>query len=158
MRYFEEETLSLSQLGKHKCALIDRFHDHLHQNEFRITNEFTDFMPFVMLCKFEPEIGRSPDILFIGDSSSQRELFGPEWADNVLVTRQTPDPELEARSSYAYQSADDYGYALHESEGIVKTLDGPQLANFVRYITTVEVANGAKLFCVAGVLQHLQKQ
>ena len=158
MMYFDEHEADISRMDRSRFHLITSLHDRLHSEKFRMPSDFDRYIPSIMLCKYEETPLFAPDILNIGNNSIQRDIFGNPWADRILEQRKTPDIKMESRSAQAYEQASKEGFTLHLSEGIVMTDYGPRLTAYARYITAVEMPNGAKLYCVAGVLQDLQIQ
>lgn len=51
------------------------------------------------------EAGRSPPIIGVGPDSFVAKCFGSSWAQSVIFSEATPDPELEALASGGYHVA-----------------------------------------------------
>lgn len=74
----------------------------LHNNDKVFQDEI---MPLITLCEYTPKLERSPKILLIGAQSSQRDLFGDDWAENEKTLARTPFDALELASTEGYQQA-----------------------------------------------------
>ncbi|MEM7067916.1 MAG: hypothetical protein AAF478_03455 [Pseudomonadota bacterium] len=150
---FTEEAVDISRLDRSKFDLITRFYDEMRSEDFAMPNAIDRFIPWLMFCSYSNHLEYAPRILRIGSESSQRPVFGEDWANKIISREKTPDIKMEKRSAEAYEQAAEEGFSAHSSEGIVMTDFGLKHIAFKRLIVAPQLPNGAKLFCVAGVLE-----
>jgi hypothetical protein len=120
------------------------------------------FLPFLSLCSDKMPIHAPPPIFYVGSESSQRLLFGDDWASpaTTAVALTTPDRELELASTDGYRSAllgkPYYGYARTSVTIDSKVID----IAFERLIVAVRPSSQSSYrFCAYfGVIQDYQRK
>ena len=150
--YLDTQHQSIEALDRSRFEIITSHYDYFRKSNGFITSEFKEHFPHLMICKFEEKPINSPAILLVGSQSCQRDVFGHEWANDVVSIRKTPDIKLETISALAYEQAAIEGHACDLCEGVLATTNGPEVVTFMRYISTIKTHQGFPLFSVAGLI------
>ncbi|GGB44431.1 hypothetical protein GCM10011316_15550 [Roseibium aquae] len=138
--------------------LLSAFYESMMSSANLVTDKLREHMPYLSLCSDKLVGCGPPPIFYVGRRSSQRRLFGDEWAQQLGQALTTPDPDLEFASADGYRAAlagkPYYGYArttLHFESGPVDIA-------FERLIMTLKpTPNSNRRFCAYfGVIQDLQ--
>lgn len=139
---------------------LSAFYESMMSSSGLVTENLREHMPYLSLCSDKLEGIGPPPIFYVGRRSSQRSLFGDEWAMQQGQELRTPDPDLEYASAEGYRAALSgrpyYGYArtaLHLEGGTIEIA-------FERLIMTLRPsAQSDRRFCAYfGVIQDLQQQ
>lgn len=129
-----------------------------------INDALRPYVHLLSLCSDRVTEFAPPPIFYVGKDSSQRVLFGEDWAKPILPVPQmglrTPDPDLEQASADGYRAALSgnpyYGYAR-----TLVTVDGEQSEiAFERLIVAFRPSEEADYSICAyfGVIQDLQRK
>ncbi|WP_196223170.1 hypothetical protein [Roseibium sp. RKSG952] len=138
---------------------LSLFYENMMSSSGIVTEKMRDFMPYLSLCSDKLENCGPPPIFYVGRRSSQRLLFGDDWAHQQGEALRTPDPELEFASADGYRAAlagkPYYGYArttLHFQGASVDIA-------FERLILTLKPSpHSNRRFCTYfGVIQDLHR-
>ena len=94
---------------------LSAFYDSMMSSSGLVSEKLREHMPYLSLCSDKLDGFGPPPIFYVGRRSSQRTLFGEDWAMQQGEELRTPDPDLERASAEAYKSALEgnpyYGYA-----------------------------------------------
>lgn len=139
--------------------LLSAFYDSMMSSCGLVSEKLREHMPYLSLCS-DKLVGKSPPpIFYVGRRSSQRMLFGDDWAQQEGEELRTPDRDLEEASAQAYQSALNnypyYGYARTSVDIGEATVD----IAFERLIIALRPSpTSERRFCAYfGVIQDLQR-
>lgn len=119
-------------------------------------DELKALFPYMSLCSTICEANKSPEILVVGNQSSQTKAYSTEWSQNADTMRSTPYSELEQLSAGGYLDA--LQNKAHHS--IVDFNDQGTHLVFERLITPLKLKPGTKIDYLgyAGVIlgHHVQ--
>ncbi|MBD8889959.1 hypothetical protein IG616_00230 [Labrenzia suaedae] len=138
---------------------LSAFYESMMSSSGLVSEKLREHMPYLSLCSDKIDNLTPPPIFYVGRRSSQRILFGEEWAMQHDEELRTPDPELEHASAEAYRYALEeqpyYGYARTRLNVGGKILD----IAFERLIVALRpTPNSDRRFCAYfGVIQDLQQ-
>lgn len=139
---------------------LTAFYESMMATSGLVSEKLREHMPYLSLCSDKLEGNGPPPIFYVGRRSSQRVLFGEDWATQNSVELRTPDEDLEAASAYAYKLAlterPYYGYARTSV-----MLDGNLVdVAYERLIISLRPSpTSDRHFCAYfGVIQDLQKR
>lgn len=139
---------------------LSAFYESMMSASGLVTEKLREHMPYLSLCSDKLEGIGPPPIFYVGRRSSQRSLFGEDWAMQQGDELRTPDPELESASAEGYRTAllgrPYYGYARTAVHLEGTTMD----IAFERLILTIRPSESSdRRFCAYfGVIQDLQQQ
>ncbi|WP_417689689.1 hypothetical protein [Roseibium sp.] len=138
---------------------LSAFYESMMSSSGLVSEKLREHMPYLSLCSDKLDGLSPPPIFYVGRRSSQRALFGEDWAMQQGEELRTPDPELEHASAQAYCAALEerpyYGYArtsVHIGGSVVDIA-------FERLIIALRPSpQSERRFCAYfGVIQDLQK-
>jgi len=139
--------------------LLSAFYESMMSSSGLVSEKLREHMPYLSLCSDKLVGNGPPPIFYVGRRSSQRHLFGDEWAQQKGQELTTPDPDLEFASADGYRAALSgrpyYGYARTTLYFEHSTID----IAFERLILTLRPSpNSDRRFCAYfGVIQDLQE-
>ncbi|MBD8875667.1 hypothetical protein IG617_05120 [Labrenzia polysiphoniae] len=138
---------------------LSAFYESMMSSSGLVSEKLREHMPYLSLCSDKLEGIGPPPIFYVGRRSSQRHLFGEDWAMQQGQELRTPDPDLEEASAAAYRAALEerpyYGYArtaIHMEDKVVDIA-------FERLIIALRPSpKSDRRFCAYfGVIQDLQQ-
>lgn len=138
---------------------LSAFYEAMMSSSGLVTENLREHMPYLSLCSDKLEDLGPPPIFYVGRRSSQRSLFGDDWAMQQGEELRTPDPDLESASAEGYRKAlagiPYYGYARTSLSLEGQTMD----IAFERLIMTLRPsASSDRRFCAYfGVIQDLHQ-
>lgn len=150
---FQSTPIRVERLDRSKHGLVASFHDYIVGNRGNLDSRFSEYYPFLSICRFDEAPMVSPDILTVGSSAAQRQLFGDKWADAITYYKRTPDTSLEENAVIGYQQAAVEGFFCDLCETVVNLKGEPTYVSFVRHISLVNLKKGGKLFILAAELE-----
>ncbi|MEJ8474491.1 hypothetical protein [Roseibium algae] len=139
---------------------LTAFYDSMMSSSGLVSDKIREHMPYLSLCSDKLIKNYPPPIFYVGRRSSQRVLFGEDWAMQQDQELKTPDPDLEEASTAAYRAALSggpyYGYARASIDIGGKIVD----IAFERLIIALRPSpKSERRFCAYfGVIQDLQQQ
>ena len=129
---------------------LSAFYEAMMSSSGLVTENLREHMPYLSLCSDKLENLGPPPIFYVGRRSSQRSLFGDEWAMQQGEELRTADGYRKALAGVPY-----YGYARTSLNLEGRTMD----IAFERLIMTLRPsANSDRRFCAYfGVIQDLHQ-
>ncbi|WP_350334590.1 hypothetical protein [Coralliovum pocilloporae] len=101
MNRFSSLPVSWLQSG-HASERLGQFYDAVMSAGSVLTQEHNAVFSDLSICAMDARLGQSPTILFVGSQSSQRSVFGDDWADDPSHRGRTTDNRLEEDASAGY--------------------------------------------------------
>ncbi|WP_417668826.1 hypothetical protein [Roseibium sp.] len=138
---------------------LSSFYDSMMSSSGLVSEKLREHMPYLSLCSDKLDGLAPPPIFYVGRRSSQRTLFGEDWAMQQGEELRTPDEELEHASAEAYRAALEerpyYGYARTAVDIGGRTVE----IAFERLVIALRPSpQSDRRFCAYfGVIQDLQK-
>ncbi len=139
---------------------LSAFYESMMSSSGLVSEKLREHMPYLSLCSDKLIGNEPPPIFYVGRRSSQRNLFGEDWALQQGEELRTPDPELEHASAEAYRAALEerpyYGYARTCIDFGGQSVD----IAYERLVMALRPSpNSDRRFCAYfGVIQDLQKR
>ncbi|TWI92718.1 hypothetical protein JM93_00263 [Roseibium hamelinense] len=138
---------------------LSAFYESMMSESGIVTEKLREHMPYLSLCSDQLEGFGPPPIFYVGRRSSQRLLFGDDWALQQGQALRTPDPDLEYASADGYRCAlagrPYYGYARTTIQFQGTSVD----IAFERLILTLRPSqqSGRRFCAYFGVIQDLHQ-